>query len=92
MASVKTRQCSGCGEHSDGRDMFRIVRTPDGEVRYDATGRCSGRGMYVCKKKECIEKAFKRAGIGRGLHVEIDPTSAMDLKNQLLEELTDGEA
>ena len=48
-----------CRENKDKRELLRIVRTPEGEVLADETGRLNGRGAYVCNKKECFEKLKK---------------------------------
>ena len=92
MASVKMRQCCGCMEKKNGKEMLRIVRTPEGDVRYDPTGRSSGRGTYVCRSGECIERAFKRKGIARTLHTDIDPQTAEELMKALTEEAADAKA
>lgn len=52
--------CTGCGEMHDKRELVRVVKSPDGEVSLDLTGKKSGRGAYVCKNPECLKKARKR--------------------------------
>ena len=56
---VPLRTCVACRENKDKRELLRIVRTPEGEVLADETGRLNGRGAYVCNKKECFEKLKK---------------------------------
>ena len=53
------RRCVGCGESKDKRELIRVVRTPEGEVCLDATGKKSGRGAYVCHSLSCFKKARK---------------------------------
>lgn len=53
------RTCTGCRTQSDKRDLVRIVRTKDGEVSVDPTGRNDGRGAYVCPRAECFETASR---------------------------------
>jgi predicted RNA-binding protein YlxR (DUF448 family) len=59
---------------------LRVVRAPDGAVRFDATGRANGRGAYVCRDEACIAGAAGRGGLGRALETNIPA----DLADQLL--------
>ena len=54
------RQCVGCGEMKNKRDMIRILKTAEGEIVLDATGKKNGRGAYICHSKECFQKAVKK--------------------------------
>ena len=85
--AVKTRQCAGCGEYFNGKEMLRIVRTPEGEIRFDSTGRLSGRGVYLCRSAECVKKAFQRKAIARSLHVSLQPQTESDLETSVLKEI-----
>ena len=87
MAAVKMRQCIGCGEFHNGREMLRIVKSPEGEIRFDETGRAGGRGAYLCKNETCIQEALKRKGIERSLHVSLSKQAETDLGNRLSEEV-----
>ncbi len=63
MATIKkipTRRCIGCGEHFDKPALCRVVRTPQGAIVLDASGRQAGRGAYLCRRAECLQRA-KRA-------------------------------
>lgn len=71
------RTCVGCGKVTDKRDLVRVVRTPDGEVVVDATGKRSGRGAYVCKSKECLSRAIRGGRLGRALEIEV-PDSILE--------------
>ena len=59
------RQCVGCGEMKDKREMLRILKTADGEITLDATGKKNGRGAYLCPQKACFEQAVKNRGLER---------------------------
>jgi len=87
MKAVKTRKCAGCGECFDGREMFRIIRTPGGEIEYDAKGRGSGRGVYLCKKRDCVDKAFDRKAVLRSLRANPDQALESALRQTLYEEM-----
>ena len=54
---IPQRQCVGCREMKDKKALLRIVKTPEGEILLDATGKKSGRGAYVCPDPECLKKA-----------------------------------
>lgn len=71
MKSIPMRSCIGCGEKKEKKQLIRVIRTPEGEVRVDATGRGNGRGAYICPDPACLEKAFKRKALTRALSCEI---------------------
>ena len=63
--------CTGCGEMFDKRTLVRVVKSPDGEVSLDLTGKKAGRGAYVCKNTECLKKARKKRAFGRAFSMQI---------------------
>ncbi len=77
------RQCMGCNERRPKRELLRVVRTPEGKVELDFTGRKNGRGTYICPKADCLKKVRKSKRLERTLEVEIPD----DLYNALEEEL-----
>lgn len=64
--------CTGCGEMFDKRTLVRVVKSPDGEVSLDLTGKKSGRGAYVCKNLECLKKARKKRAFERAFSMQIE--------------------
>ena len=62
-----------------------MVKSPEGEVSVDLTGKKSGRGAYICKDKECLEKAFKAKRLSRNLDVAINE----EIYNRLREEINE---
>ncbi|MDD6620327.1 MAG: YlxR family protein [Eubacteriales bacterium] len=80
---IPLRMCKGCGEMFDKRTLVRVVRSPEGEVSLDLTGKKSGRGAYVCKNPECLAKARKKKAFERELAVQISD----DIYNQMEEEM-----
>ena len=48
-----TRQCIGCGEKKDKKELIRVIKTPEGEITVDFTGKKNGRGAYICNSTEC---------------------------------------
>ena len=65
------RTCVGCGEESPKRELIRIIRTPEGEVRYDPTGKANGRGAYLCRCSDCVVLAKKKKALSRALRTEV---------------------
>ncbi len=68
---IPQRQCMGCRERMDKRQLIRVVRTPEGEVKLDFSGKLSGRGAYICPKPECLQKAQRAKALDRSLEVTI---------------------
>ena len=68
---IPQRQCMGCRERKEKRQMLRVVRCTDGEVRLDFSGKLNGRGAYVCPQKECLVKARKSRALERCLETPI---------------------
>ncbi len=68
---IPMRMCCGCGEMYEKRQLVRVVRSPEGEVSLDLTGKAAGRGAYICRSAECLKKAIKSGRISRTLQVNI---------------------
>ncbi|HUT18505.1 MAG TPA: YlxR family protein [Anaerolineae bacterium] len=68
---VPQRTCIACREARAKRDLVRLVRTPEGALVIDETGRRNGRGAYLCRQRTCWETALKRGQVGRALKMEI---------------------
>lgn len=71
VKKVPQRKCVGCGEHRDKGDLWRIVRTPEGNVTLDKTSRAAGRGAYICKNIKCLRAAQKTRRLASNLEVNI---------------------
>ena len=68
---IPMRKCNGCGEQKPKKELVRVVKTPDGEVLLDLTGKASGRGAYICNNAECLKKARKSKRIDRTFEMTI---------------------
>ena len=68
---IPQRQCMGCRERKEKRAMIRVVRTPEGEVTLDFSGKKNGRGAYLCPDPNCLKKAIKAKSLDRSLEVTI---------------------
>ena len=84
---IPTRRCTGCGEHFPKNTLIRVLRTPEGEVKLDLTGRMNGRGAYICKSAACLKKARK----SRRLETSLECAISEELYEKMEEELTVGE-
>ena len=80
---IPQRMCLGCREHKDKKELVRVVRSPEGEVSVDLTGRKNGRGAYICRSKDCLKKARKQRAISKALNCEITD----EVFEQLLEQI-----
>lgn len=80
---VPLRKCTGCQEMKSKKEMLRILRTSEGEIILDATGRKNGRGAYVCCSMACFEKAVKNKGLERSLKVKVPEETYESLKKEI---------
>lgn len=90
MAHVKRvplRKCTGCGEMKPKKDLVRVVKSPEGEISLDLTGRKPGRGAYVCRSAACLQAARKARRLERAFSCAI-PAEVYD---RMEEELTSGD-
>ena len=71
MKKIPQRQCIGCGEMKGKKEMIRVIKTAEGEILLDATGRKNGRGAYLCPAEECLKKAIKNKGLERSFKMAI---------------------
>ncbi|MGN1479770.1 MAG: RNase P modulator RnpM [Acutalibacteraceae bacterium] len=83
---IPLRKCTGCGEMKPKKELVRVVRSPEGEISLDLTGKKNGRGAYVCPNAECLKKARKAKRIERSFACaipdEIYDTMEQELMNQ----------
>lgn len=68
---IPLRQCVGCGEMKGKKEMMRVLKTAEGDIVLDVTGKKNGRGAYLCHLGECLKKARKNKGLERSLKVSI---------------------
>ena len=84
MKKIPQRTCIGCGQVKDKKELIRIVRSPEGAVSLDRSGKKPGRGAYVCPEAACITKAIQSKSLEKALQVKISP----EIKDTLLVELS----
>ncbi|QZY56793.1 RNase P modulator RnpM [Crassaminicella profunda] len=83
VRKIPLRQCIGCMEQKPKKELIRIVKSKDGDIKLDITGKGNGRGAYICNNIECFKKMEKRKALNRAFQQEIDK----EIYNQLHEEL-----
>lgn len=86
VRKIPTRRCTGCGEHFPKNTLIRVLRTPEGEVVLDLTGKKSGRGAYICKSASCLKKARR----SKRIETSLGCTVSQELYEKMEEELTVG--
>lgn len=82
---IPLRKCVATNEQFPKKEMFRIVRTPEGLVEIDSVGKMNGRGAYLSKTKKAIEIARKKKVLDRHLEVDVNDV----IYDRLLEMLGD---
>ena len=80
---IPMRQCTGCREMKSKKEMIRVLKTSEGEILLDATGKKNGRGAYLCRSMDCLEKAIRSRGLERSLKVKIPDEVYETLKEEL---------
>ena len=86
---IPMRQCVGCREMKNKRDLIRVVRSPEGTISLDFKGKLPGRGAYVCPDPACLAKARKSRALERAFETAI-PAEVYDQLEQQMGEGGDG--
>lgn len=82
---VPMRKCIGCNESKTKKELVRFVRSPEGDISLDLTGKKSGRGAYICPDVECLKKARKAKRLERIFEISV-PDSVYEEAERLLSE------
>ena len=83
---IPMRQCLGCNERKPKGELLRVLRTPEGEILLDFTGKKSGRGAYICRDVKCLKKARKSGRIGKNLECDIPDEVYDRMEAELVEQ------
>lgn len=83
MKESPKRMCVVCREMKDKKTLIRVVRSKDGEIKVDETGKANGRGAYVCRNCECIENCRKKKCFERVFGVEISSQIYEELREKV---------
>lgn len=85
---VPMRMCVGCREMTPKKELLRVVKSPEGVISFDRIGKAPGRGAYICKKVECLNKAMKIRALEKQLECSISDEVYAQLRDQLQEDET----
>ena len=80
---IPQRRCCACGQKADKASLLRIVRLPDGSVTADVKGKASGRGVYICRKAACLDKARKKKAAERSLKTALSQEVYRELEESI---------
>lgn len=80
---IPLRQCVGCREHKEKRELIRVVRSPEGEISLDFRGKKPGRGAYICPQGECLKRAMKSRALERAFSSQVPPEVYERLEEEL---------
>ncbi len=80
---IPMRQCIGCRQMKNKKELMRVLRTSEGEIKLDLTGKQNGRGAYLCYDSMCLQKAMKNKALERSLHMPVSEEVYASLKREL---------
>jgi predicted RNA-binding protein YlxR (DUF448 family) len=83
VKKIPQRMCTGCMEMKPKKELIRVVKNKEGEVFIDTTGKKPGRGAYICKNIECLEKSIKAKRLERNLEGKISDDIFERLKEEM---------
>lgn len=81
MKKIPLRKCIGCGESKPKKELIRIVKNKENEVKVDLTGKLNGRGAYICRDTNCFALAQKSNRISKNLEIKISEELYEELKS-----------
>lgn len=78
------RTCMACNMQKDKNELLRIVKSKDGVIEVDPTGKKNGRGAYICKNEECLNKVIKTNRLSRIFETTIDPEVYENIRGEII--------
>jgi predicted RNA-binding protein YlxR (DUF448 family) len=84
VKKIPQRTCLGCKTVKPKKELIRMVRTPEGEIWVDPTGKKSGRGAYICANSDCLEASFRGAMLDKALETNLTAEIKERLRSDLL--------
>ena len=84
IRKVPLRQCTGCGERKEKKELIRIIKTPEDLIEVDFTGKKNGRGAYICNSTECLRLARKRKSLERSLKTSIPDEVYQQIEKEMV--------
>ncbi len=83
---IPMRKCTGCNEMKPKKELVRIVKSPEGEISVDLTGKKNGRGAYICHSVKCLNIAVKAKRLERAFECAIPEEVYERLSKELSDE------
>lgn len=87
IKKIPQRKCLGCGISKNKKELIRVVKTSEGEISVDITGKKNGRGAYICNDVECLKKAKKAGRLERSFECQISD----EIYDKLMQEIGEDE-
>lgn len=85
MKKQPQRTCMGCNTKKDKKDLIRIVKSKDGDIQIDTTGKKNGRGAYICDNVECLEKLIKTKRLEKIFEMNISDEVYNNLRGVIID-------
>ena len=83
MKKIPNRTCIGCNTQKPKKELIRIVKNTQGEIKIDKTGKLPGRGAYICNNSECLEKAVRSKRLEKSFEMKIEDVVYEQLRNTI---------
>lgn len=80
---IPMRMCTGCREMKPKKELIRVVKATNGEICLDSTGKLNGRGAYICKSMDCLNKAKKTNAFSRAFETKVSDEIYLKLETEL---------
>ena len=85
MNKAFQRKCMACNAIRNKYELIRIVKTKQGEILIDKYGKLDGRGAYICKNEECLNRIIKSNKIGRTFNINVDKKIYDDIRGVIID-------
>lgn len=86
VKKIPQRMCIGCQEMKPKKELIRVVKNSEGNIKVDLTGKAPGRGAYICRDVECLKKAIKAKRLEKSFETKIDESIFQRLREELIGE------
>lgn len=86
---VPIRMCTGCRQGKPKKELVRVVKSPEGELSVDLTGKKPGRGAYICRDAACLARAQKAKSLERAFDCAISDDIYTRLRDEIEQALDD---
>lgn len=86
VKKIPQRMCIGCQEMKPKKELIRVVKNSEGTINVDLKGKAPGRGAYICKNIQCLEKAIKAKRFEKNFETKIDESVFQRLREELIGE------